>query len=305
MAANRISPSRLFGNPLIRLFAGAVFISFSAVWVRLTSVSPTTSGFYRLAIGGAALALVLLFSRRRFALSRRAWLILAAGTVFFALDIWLFHASIVIVGPGLATLLSNFQVFFMALAGILFLGQNPRLLQLVAIPLALFGLGLIVGFDWSALAPEYRWGVIVGLLAGLFYAAYMLMMRASRRDSTDSLPVAEVAVVSIGSACLLGAAAFIEGESLLIPTAIDAVWLINYGVLSQCVGLLLIASSLRLVTTTQAGIALLLQPTLSFAWDVLFFDRPMTMTELVGALLTLGAIYMGARGGSKQLKPAG
>lgn len=305
MAANRLSPLRYFGNPLLRLFLGAVFISFSAVWVRLVSVSPTTSGFYRLAIGGAALLLVLLVTGRRIELTRRAWQILFAGTVFFALDIWLFHASIVIVGPGLATLLSNFQVFFMALAGVLFLGQQPRFMQLLAIPLALFGLGLIVGFDWRALAAEYRWGVIVGLLAGLFYAAYMLMMRASRRDSTDALPLREVAVISIGSAILLGAAALIEGESLAIPTAMDAVWLLNYGVLSQCVGLLLIASSLRLVTTTQAGIALLLQPTLSFVWDVMFFDRPMTSTEVLGALLTLGAIYMGARGSSKQLKPAG
>ena len=284
---------------------GAVFISFSAVWVRLTSVSPTTSGFYRMAIGGGALLLVLAFTGRRVALSRRAWQILAAGAVFLALDIWLFHASIVIVGPGLGTLLSNFQVFFMVLAGVLFLGQRPRLVQVIAVPLALFGLGLIVGFDWGALAAEYRWGVIVGILAGLFYAAYMLMMRASRRDSTDPLPVREVAVVSIISAALLGGAAFVEGESLVIPTAIDALWLINYGVFSQCMGLLLIASSLRHVTTAQAGIALLLQPMLSFVWDVLFFDRPMTTIEIVGATLTLSAIYMGARGGSKQPKLAG
>lgn len=297
--------ARLFGNPLLRLFMGAVFISFSAVWVRLSSVSPTTSGFYRMAIGGAALLLVLAFTDRQVALSRRAWQILAAGAVFLALDIWFFHASIVIVGPGLATLLSNFQVFFMLLAGVFFLGQKPRLVQLVAVPLALFGLALIVGFDWSALAAEYRWGVIVGILAGLFYAAYMLMMRASRRDSTDPLPVREVAVVSIVSAALLGAAAIVQGDSLAIPTAMDALWLINYGVFSQCMGLLLIASSLRLVTTAQAGIALLLQPMLSFVWDVLFFDRPMTTTEIVGATLTLGAIYMGARSRSKQPKLAG
>lgn len=283
---------------------GAVCISFSAVWVRLVSVSPTTSGFYRLAIGGAALTLVLLVTGRTLTLSRRAWQVLAGGALFFALDIWFFHASIVIVGPGLATLLSNFQVFFMMLAGVLFLGQKPRLLQVVAVPLALLGLGLIVGFDWRMLAAEYRWGVIAGLLTGLFYAGYMLTMRASRRDSVDPLPVREVAVVSIGSAVLLGVAAFVEGASFAIPTAIDAFWLINYGVFSQCIGLLLIASSLRLVTTTQAGIALLLQPALSFVWDVMFFDRPMTTPELLGAGLTLGAIYMGARGDSKQPKLA-
>ena len=45
-------------NPRLRLFVGATMISFSPVWVKLVSVSPTTSGFYRVCIGGVALALV-------------------------------------------------------------------------------------------------------------------------------------------------------------------------------------------------------------------------------------------------------
>ncbi len=296
-----MSYARLLANPLLRLFAGATFISFSPVWVKLADVSPTASGFYRLAIGGVALALFLAVSGRRLQLSKRAWQILVVAAIFFALDIWFFHRSIIIVGPGLATLLSNFQVFFMMLAGVLLLGQRPHLLQLIAIPLALFGLGLIVGFDWNALSSDYRIGVILGLLAALFYAGYMLLMRAARRDSSDPLPVREVAVISLGSAVILGIAAIAEGESLLVPSMLDAVWLFNYGLFSQCLGLLLIASSLRMVTTTQAGIALLLQPTLSFTWDVLFFDRAMTALELVGAGLTLFAIYLGSRSSSKQI----
>jgi drug/metabolite transporter (DMT)-like permease len=296
-----LSFTRLLANPLLRLFAGATFISFSPVWVKLADVSPTASGFYRLAIGGVALAMVLVVSGRRLHFSNRAWQILVVAAIFFALDIWLFHRSIIIVGPGLATLLSNFQVFFMMLAGVLLLGQRPHVLQLIAIPLALFGLGLIVGFDWNALSSDYRIGVILGLLAALFYAGYMLLMRAARRDSSDPLPVREVAIISLGSALILGIAALAEGESLMIPSIVDAVWLFNYGLFSQCLGLLLIASSLRVVTTTQAGIALLLQPTLSFTWDVLFFDRPMTTIELVGAVLTLFAIYLGSRRSSKQI----
>lgn len=301
MAESKLSFKQFFANPQARLFAGATLISFSPVWVKLANVSPTTSGFYRVAIGGAALAIFLAMTGKRFQLSRRSWQILSASAVLFALDIWFFHRSINLVGPGLATLLSNFQIFFMLLAGMLLLGQRPSIVQLIAVPLALIGLGLIVGFDWSNLPGEHRLGVIFGLLAALTYAGYMLTMRAARRDSSDPLPAREVAVISIGSALLLGLAAFAEGESLLIPSYVDAVWLLSYGVLSHCGGLLLIASSLRSVTTTEAGIALLLQPTLSFTWDVLFFDRPMTALELGGAALALFAIYLGSRSPSKQV----
>ena len=46
----------MLGNPTLRLFIGAALISLSPVWVKLVEVSPTTSGFYRVVIGGFALA---------------------------------------------------------------------------------------------------------------------------------------------------------------------------------------------------------------------------------------------------------
>ena len=82
---------------------------------------------------------------------------------------------------------------------------------------------------------------------------------------------------------------------LAIPTVTDATWLLAYGLVSHCLGLLFIASSLPKVSTTEAGLALLLQPTLSFVWDVLFFARPTTPTELAGATIALIAIYLGSR----------
>lgn len=291
----------LLGNPRLRLFIGATLISFSPVWVKLVNVSPTTSGFYRVLIGGVALALYLLFSRQGLRLSRRVWFILAFSSVFFALDLWFWHRSINYIGPGLSTLLANFQVFFMMLAGLLLLRQPPRPIQLIAVPLALVGLGMIVGFDWQSLPGDYRLGVIFGLLTAVTYAGYMLTMRAARTDSAHALPTREVAIVSLASALILGMSALTEGASLMIPSLTDAAWLCAYGLLSHCLGLLFIASSLPKVSTTEAGLALLLQPTLSFGWDVLFFARPMTIIELAGATVALFAIFLGSRQTSEQV----
>ena len=291
---------RYLANPRLRLFIGAALISLSPVWVRLVSVSPTTSGFYRVCIGGVALGVFLLVSRRRPIFSKSVWLILMLAAVFFALDLWFWHRSINYVGPGLATLLANFQVFIMMLAGILFLRQRPRSIQLLAVPLALLGLGLIVGFDWSDLPTDYRLGVVFGLLTAVVYAGYLLTMRAAHSDPMSGMPTREVAVVSIAAAILLAISAVAEGQSLAIPSIADAAWLVAYGILSHCFGYLFIVSSLPRVSTTEAGLALLLQPTLSFVWDILFFRRAMTIVELVGAAVALFAIYLGSRAASKQ-----
>ena len=138
----------LLSNPRLRLFAGAALISLSPVWVKLVDVSATTSGFYRVFIGAVALGLYLLIVRKPLQFSRRVWQLLTLAAVFFALDLWFWHRSIIYIGPGLATLLANFQVFVLMLAGIFVLRQKPTATQLLAIPLALLGLGMIVGLDW-------------------------------------------------------------------------------------------------------------------------------------------------------------
>ncbi len=288
------------GNPTLRLFIGAALISLSPVWVKLVDVGATTSAFWRLAIGGLVIAAWLLIRRRRLMLTQQVWGVLLLAALLLAADLWFYHRSIQLIGPGLSTLLANFQVFVMAAAGVVILRQMPTARQIVAIPMALFGLALIVGVDWDGLPPGYRRGIILGLGAAVTYAGYLLGMRHARRDATNRVPTREIAVVSLAGAVMLGVTVLVEGGSLAMTSRADLAWLACYGVLSHGLGMLFIASSLPHVSTTQAGVALLLQPTLSFAWDVLFFARPMTMTQLLGAATALLAIYLGSRSPSQE-----
>ena len=284
----------ILANPRFRLFTGATLISFSPIFANLVSVLPTTIGFYRVFIGGTALAVFLVFTGRKLAFSRPVWLSLFAAAVFFALDLWFWHRSIVYIGPGLATLLANMQVFFMMGAGILFLGQRPTLRQLFAVPLAIVGLAMVVGLDWNSLSSDYQTGVVLGLLTAVSYAGYMLSMRRARLDAVHAVPVREVAVMSLLVAMMLAVTAIVEGESLIISTVSDISWLVAYGLLCHALGLMFIASSLSKVRATEIGIALLLQPALSFLWDIIFFDRPVSIVEGVGAVIALLAIFLGS-----------
>ncbi|MBT8081842.1 MAG: DMT family transporter [Gammaproteobacteria bacterium] len=291
---------QLLANPTLRLYIGAALISLSPVWVKLVDVSATASAFWRLAIGGVVIAAFLVVARKRLDLPVRIWFVLALAALFLAADLWFYHRSIQFIGPGLATLLANFQVFVLAAAGFVVLREPPSTRQLIAIPLALLGLALIVGVDWNELPADYRLGLIFGFGAAVTYAGYLLAMRRSRRDSTNRVPSREIAIVSLVGAAMLGITTMAEGGSLAISNTADIGWLVCYGVLSHGCGMLFITSSLPHVTTTQAGIGLLLQPTLSFVWDVMFFARPMSLAELAGAVIALLAIYLGSRARSEQ-----
>ncbi len=274
---------------------GAFMISFSPVFVSLVNVSPTTSGFYRVFFGGVALTTFIFLSGRRLSFNKSIWIALLFSAVFFTADLWFWHRSILYVGPGLSTLLANFQVFFMLLASIMLFKQQPTKMQIIAIPIALLGLVAIVGIDWNQLHSDYRLGVIFGLLTAVSYTGYMLFMRQAQIDSKHVLPVREIAIMSLLVALSLGVIAQVEGESLTINSLQDLSLLLAYGLFSHATGLILIASALAKVTTAEVGIVLLLQPSLSFIWDVLLFNRSFTLVEFIGVSMVLIAIYMSSK----------
>lgn len=276
---------------MLQLIIGAVLISFSAVFVKLVSVPPTASGFYRVFFGGLILLGVMLFRRESLWLRPRAFGLLSLAAFFFALDLFLWHRSILYVGPGVATLLANFQVFVLAGVGVLFLKERLTLPQWAAIVLAMAGLALLVGADWAHLPPLYHYGVILALLAAVSYAGYLLSLRSSRAGGGSSY--AAITVVSLVTAAMLAVCMLVEGVSFAIPTASDAFWLVLYGLVPQVLGWVLISNSMSSVGASQVGLILLLQPACAFIWDGLFFGRRFTFVELLGAGITLVAIYLG------------
>jgi drug/metabolite transporter (DMT)-like permease len=101
------------------MLVGTVFISFSAVFVELAHVGPTVSGFYRMSFGALFLFVFAVAKREALWAGGTAfWLAVAAGA-FYAGELISWHRSIHYVGPGLSTILANFQVFFPAVVGAL------------------------------------------------------------------------------------------------------------------------------------------------------------------------------------------
>ena len=100
-------------------------------------------------------------------------------------------------------------------------------------------------------------------------------------------------LVSAATALVLAGYMLLSDISFVIPDLSSLFSLACLGFLSQCFGWVLIATSLPRTNTSSAGLILLLQPSLSFLWDVLFFNRPTEPLNWLGVTLTLFAIYLG------------
>ena len=280
---------------LIEMIAGAAAISTTSVFVKLAHVGPTMSAFYRMAFGGGMLliGLVALGRWQRVRVSDVLWLLVPG--IAFAVDLMLWHRSILYVGPGLATLLGNFQVFLMALAGFLIYREKLGWHFLAGVLLAFVGLYLLVGLDWNKVGAQYQLGVILGVVTGVAYAVYMLSTRHAQRSGHVKLaPSQLLCVSSLICAAVLGIASLIEGDSFVLPDLQSWSSLLGLAFFGQVLGWVLLTRAMPQLPASLIGLLLLLQPALSFVFDVILFARPTRTLDWIGVALSLVGIFIGS-----------
>ncbi len=282
-----------------RLVAGAFMISFSGVWVEVCHVTPTASAFYRVLFGGLfLLAAALIMGEVHWLRRRHAMLGVLCG-LFFTIDLICYHYSIHYIGPGLGTILPNFQVFLMAVIGAMLLKEKVRLIALISMPIAFAGLFLIVGIDWIRLDRLYKIGICIGLSAAVFYALFLLSLRKLQSDQGGKSIFYMLLMVSLTTAAMIALELLRTGDTFKIPDWQSFWSLLALGLFSQAIGWILITNALPHVRVSLSGLILLLQPALAFVWDVLLFQRPTGMLNWIGVAIVLAAIYMGAAGGMR------
>lgn len=299
---SNMTKTKLRNLPVFQLLCGAFLISFSGIFVKIANVPPSTSAFYRVFFGSAFLVVAVIWFKDFKKLTPLEFFIISFCGFIFALDLFFWHESIMFIGPGLATLLGNFQVFLLAATGIIFFGEKVRLRFFGAIPLAIIGLLLIVGIHWQALGSDYKTGIYFGLLTAVCYTIFLLTLRKIQSEENHSI-FSSLMVVSMSCAVFLGIKMSYTGDSFAIPDLKSLLSLLGLGLFSQTIGWVLIANALPRIRASFTGLILLLQPALAFIWDVLIFNRPTDILNWTGVALTLAAIYMGLTGKAKQTSP--
>lgn len=278
---------------IIHLLAGAVMISFSGVWVKVADVAPTVSAFYRVLFGGLFLLVAACWKKE---INWKSWQRLFLG--FFcgfllALDLFFWHKSIHYIGPGLATILGNFQVFLLAGLGVLFMGEKISAKFFCAILMAILGLFLVVGIQWNQLGSEYKTGVYLGLATAVAYTLFLLALRKLQSGQTETITFYGMMILSFAAAVFLGIQAAFSGDAFTIPDIRSWTALLLLGLTAQGIGWILISNALPRIRASVAGLILLLQPSLAFIWDVLLFERATSTLNWVGVIIAITAIYLG------------
>lgn len=283
------------GLSLFALFAGAVFIALSPIWVRVSDVGPTASAFWRVTLA-VPLLWGLFFSlktneTKKIPKAQRP-LLLATG-IAFAGDLAFWHWSIQYTSVANSTLLANLASIFVTLAAWALWKQRPSGLFLTGLASALLGVGLLVraslGFSPTALLGDG-----LGVVTAMFYAWYLLSVKGLRDRGAATLQL--MAVTTTITAAILLPVALVSGEALLPQSESGWLKLLGLAWVSHAAGQGLIAYALAQLPAAFSAVGLLLQPVIAalFAW--LLLSESLSALQCAGGAVVLFGIYLAHRG---------
>ena len=295
------APARLHASrlALAALFLGGFATSLSGIFIKLSELPPTATGFYRVFLSAPLLFLWLRWERPRlkaFA-APSGWrdhrALVMAGTLFginTACWCWCMHYTSIANGQ----LIANMSPIFVSLGAFIFLRERFSRTFLLGLALTVAGVGALMGQSVT-LGGEQILGDGLALCAALFWSSYLIATQnLRRRFSTATLMTWTAAI----SALLLLIASQVAGEPLIPSTLKGWAALFGLAFVSQVAGQGLITYAFAQLPASFISVGLLIQPlyAMIMAWPILG-ESPATIQVLAGSVILTGIVL--AKRGSR------
>jgi drug/metabolite transporter (DMT)-like permease len=277
-------------SPLLLAVLGAASISASGIIIELADTGPATAAFFRCFLALPLLAALALLERRRRGPRQPAAHVRAfVAGLFLAVDLVLWNHAIAEVGAGVATVLGNLQVLFVAIAAWAVFRERPQRRFVIMLPVVMAGVVLVsgmVGGDEGGGHPLA--GIGYGIGTSVAYAAFLLILRRAGAASAHVAgPLAEATSGAALGSLLLG---LVFGG---MPWHIgwhSFGWLLLLALSSQTLGWLLITSSLPRLPAAISSLTLLLQPAAAMLLAYIVLGERPTLIQVAGAAVVCSGV---------------
>lgn len=274
------------------LIVGNVMLALGPWSVRLADTGPVASAFWRLTLALPLLALMARANRQRMTgFPLGIWLAVAGAGTFFALDLAAWHIGIQTTKLANATLFGNAGSIILMAWGLIALRRLPRVAEGLAFLSAIAGAAILMGRSLEIDAATFH-GDLFCLLAGFFYAFYILLLGSARAT------LGNWSILFWSSVCgapMLLACAWVLGEQLWPQNWLP---LIALALGSQVIGQGLLIYSLRHFSSLVIGLALLTQPAIAVLAGWFAFGETLGLLDGIGMALVAAALVI-VRGGEK------
>ncbi len=282
-------------RPVLRAGLGAACISASGILVKLADTGAATTALFRCALALPLLVGLTVREQRRLGPRPPAARFGAAlAGLMLAIDLVLWNHAIAAVGAGVATVLGNLQVLFVALAAWLLFGERPHRRFVILLPVVMAGVVLVSGLAGPAASGLHPVaGAGYGLSTSIAYTAFLLILRRTSSSGPHVAgPLADATAGAAAGSLLLGLA---FGSLQFAPGWHAFWWLLVLAVSSQTIGWLLITSSLPRLPAAISSLLLLLQPAAAMLLAAIVLAERPSLAQVAGAVIVCGGVLAASR----------
>lgn len=282
---------------VISLILGTICIGLAPIFVKnLTGdLSPSMIGALRCGIAGSILLVYQLLIKKNYIKDKRFYTMTAVIGFCFAMDLFVWHRSVHLIGAGMSTILGNTQVFYLLVFGLILYKEKITIKKLLVFLFAFFGVFLILkGQVEFYQSEEFFWGVLFGLTTGLCYSLYTTSIKkTSLMSFKTKITALEIITYSslVTGALLFLSAQFEPGYKGLSFSHLPSV--LGLAILCQIIGWSLISYGLKSAPLSVSGLIILLQPVIAKTLSIFLFNEPFSSLEIIGASILLTCIYLG------------
>lgn len=281
---------------------GALALAVGAIaWVplliRWAAIPGPASAFYRVFIAAIVLVPWRISKGRTGRTSRRAAVLALAGGTFFGLDLALYNTAVLRTSAATAAFLGNNTPVFVGLGAWVFFRKRPPGAFWTGLALALSGGAIMIAADaWGHTLVGDPVGDLLALVAGIFFAGYLLAAERLRADM-DTLTFNTLAIT--GSVGTLLAVCLVMGVPLGGYSGQTWAALAGLGLVSQLAAYFALVYALGHLPATITSVGLLTQLPLTAVLAALFLHEPVTTAQFTGGVLVLAGVYVvNRRGGN-------
>ncbi len=286
----------------IQFSLSMVIFGTIGVIVRYIALPSSATALLRGLIGSLFLLAVVFFRKQKMSrdkIRRNALLLIVSGAALGANWIFLFEAykHTTIANAALSYYFA--PVFVMALSPVV-LKEKLSAKKAACIGAAMAGMVLIVGSSQSGAAGyNHPLGIFYGLLAAGFYASLMLLNKFIK-----DLPDMETTIIQLAAASLLliPYVFLTEGGSMFHMGMTSLLLVLLLGVVHTGGGFFLFFAGMKQLKGQSIAVLSYIDPVTSLLISVLILQEGITVPQLLGGALLLGAIFVSEK--KRSMRPA-
>jgi drug/metabolite transporter (DMT)-like permease len=282
-------------RPLLRAYltlgAGVVALGFSGIFVSWAAAPGPVTGFYRMVVAILLLAPAYIARRHRHGrVPRHELRIALLAGLFFGCDLVFWNSGILLSGATNPTLMGNTAPLWVGIGAKLLLRERLNRTFWIGLSVAMAGAALILGLDIS---NAVGLGTFLGLLAGIFYGAYYLVIQRSR-IRLDALSTFWLSGLSAAVVLLLLAVAM--GQPLVGYSTTTYINFLALGLVVQVGGQMAIGYALGYLPASTVSPTVLLQAVVTALLAIPLLGETFSLLQIIGGLTVIAGVFAVHRG---------